>query len=42
MNGYEIEASIDEQVDVVLKVASGELRRENFVEWLRWHVVEHK
>jgi death-on-curing protein len=41
-NGYEIESSIDEQVDIVLKVASGELSRENFIEWLRSHVVERK
>jgi death-on-curing protein len=41
-NGYEIEASTDEQVDVVLKVASGETSRESFTEWLRRHIVEHK
>lgn len=41
-NGYEIEASTDEQVDTVLKLASGELSRENFTEWLRMHVVERK
>jgi len=41
-NGYEIEASTDEQVDVILKVASGEVGRESFTEWLRIHVVEHK
>jgi death-on-curing protein len=42
MNGYELSASTDEQVNIVLKVASGEMSRERFNEWLKVHVVEHK
>jgi death-on-curing protein len=37
LNGYEIEASTDEQERVILQVASGEMRREVFTEWLRTH-----
>jgi death-on-curing protein len=38
LNGYEIEASIDEQEAVILAVASGDLDRESFVEWLSKHI----
>jgi len=40
LNGYEIVASTDEQERVILQVASGEMRREAFTEWLRDHIVE--
>lgn len=39
LNGYEIEASVDEQEQVIVQVASGEMRREAFTEWLRAHIV---
>ncbi len=39
LNGYEIKASVDEQERVILQVASGEMGREAFTEWLRAHVV---
>ena len=35
LNGLEINASVDEQERVVLAIASGELGREAFVEWLQ-------
>lgn len=35
LNGMEINASVDEQERVVLAIASGELKREAFVEWLQ-------
>jgi len=35
LNGLEINASVDEQERVVLAIASGELGRETFVEWLQ-------
>lgn len=38
LNGYQISASIDEQVSVILQVASGEMRREAFTNWLRDHI----
>lgn len=41
LNGHEIEASVDEQEKIFLKVASGEMKREAFTEWLRSRFV-HK
>jgi death on curing protein len=35
LNRMEINASVDEQERVVLEIASGELGREAFVEWLQ-------
>src|SRR5215216_3040362 len=40
LNGYEIEASVGEQEEIVLSVASGQKSRAELVEWLQWHVVE--
>lgn len=40
LNGYEIEATVDEQERIILQVAAGELRRDEFTDWLRSHVVE--
>lgn len=40
LNGWEIGASMDEQEQVVLAVASGNLSRESLVDWLRHHIVE--
>jgi death-on-curing protein len=34
LNGYEIEATVDEQERVILSVASGELGRDGFTDWL--------
>ena len=38
LNGYEIEASVDEQESVILQVASGEMGREAFTHWLQIHI----
>jgi death-on-curing protein len=40
LNGYEIDATAGEQETIMLQVASGELGREEFTDWLRRHVVE--
>jgi death-on-curing protein len=37
VNGFEIQASVDEQERVILQVAAGEMKREKFTEWLRGH-----
>lgn len=42
LNGFEIDASVDEQEMIILKVASGELRRDQLTDWLRAHLVEKK
>ncbi|NWG14909.1 MAG: type II toxin-antitoxin system death-on-curing family toxin [Acidobacteria bacterium] len=40
LNGYEIQASVDEQEKVILQVASGEIARNEFTDWLRAHMIE--
>ena len=40
LNGCEIAASTDEQEQLVLALAAGQLRREDLVGWLRGHVRE--
>lgn len=35
LNGIEINASVDEQENIILAIASGEVGRETFVEWLQ-------
>lgn len=40
LNGFEIHASVDEQETVILRLAAGELDREEFTNWLRSRVVE--
>ncbi|MEP7135551.1 MAG: type II toxin-antitoxin system death-on-curing family toxin [Chloroflexota bacterium] len=40
MNDYEINASTEEQVEIVLSVASGKLNREDFALWLANHIQE--
>ena len=39
LNGHEISAPVDEQEKFVLRLAASEASREEFVEWLRVHVV---
>ena len=38
LNGYEINASTEEQVEIILSVASGKLGRDRFTEWLSDHI----
>jgi len=40
LNGYEISASTEEQVEIILSVASGKLSRDSFMEWLSNHIQE--
>ena len=40
LNGFEIEASVDEQEQIILKLASGKLTRETFTMWLNDHVIQ--
>jgi death-on-curing protein len=37
LNGFALDASVDEQERVVLAVASGGLSREDFTEWVQQH-----
>ena len=38
LNGFEIEASVDEQEQIILQLASGELNREILTAWLNDHI----
>lgn len=40
LNGFEIFASVDEQEQVILRLAAGETERDEFTEWLRSHVAD--
>ena len=39
LNGYEIEATIDEQEQLILNIAAGHLKREALVDWLTSHLI---
>jgi death on curing protein len=39
LNGFEIEASVDEQEKIILDLAAGKLDRKEFTAWLNDHVV---
>jgi len=42
LNGLEIAASVDEQETTILRLAAGEMGRDDFTVWLRDHVVERR
>lgn len=39
LNGFELEAGVDEAERVVLQVAAGKLNRDDVVVWVRQHIV---
>ena len=39
LNGFEIEASVNEQEKIILDLAAGKLDRKEFTAWLNDHVV---
>ena len=41
LNSYEIEASVDEQERVFLSLAAGEVKREEFTDWVKAHLTGH-
>lgn len=38
LNGFELDASVDEQEKIFLQLSAGSLPREEFTNWLRTHV----
>jgi death-on-curing protein len=43
LNGLELQAPIDEQEEVIMGVASGQMARTEFTQWLQSHIVpRHK
>jgi death-on-curing protein len=39
LNGYEIDASVDDQEKIIIEVASGKVSRIEFSEWISKHMV---
>jgi death-on-curing protein len=39
LNGYELIATTDEQEQVILQLAAGQINRPDFTDWVRNHVV---
>ncbi len=42
LNACEINAKVDDQEKIILRVAGGGLEREEFTDWLKAHIVERK
>lgn len=40
LNGFELDASIDEQEDIILRLAAGAFPRDQFTRWVSDHLVE--
>lgn len=40
LNGYEIEADVNEQEKIILSIASSQMLREELVNWLEQHLVQ--
>jgi len=38
LNGWELEVGVDEQEEVILRLAAGELKREEFTNWVKAHL----
>src|SRR5689334_22969480 len=38
MNGHTIQAGVDEQVEIILAIASGNMDRKQFTEWVSEHI----
>lgn len=39
LNGYEIEATVADQEQIILDLAAGKLTREVFANWLKDHII---
>ena len=42
LNGYEIDASVDDQEEIILQLATGKMERDEFVHGLKNHMVRFK
>lgn len=40
LNGYDLNASIDEQEQIILSIASGRLHRKRFTDWVKERLVK--
>ena len=41
LNGHELSATADEQEQVILQLAAGQMKRPDFADWVRNHVIPH-
>lgn len=41
-NGYRLRAKVDESEAIVLGVANGSVGRDEFVDWIRAHIVKRR
>jgi death-on-curing protein len=39
LNGFEIEATIDDQEKIILNISAGNINREQFTVWLNNHII---
>jgi len=39
LNGFEIQATVDEQEKIILKLAAGKMDRKEFTAWLDSHII---
>ena len=42
INGYEIEAAVDEQEEIILNLASSKMDRSDFLDWLKGKIIKIK
>lgn len=42
LNGYEIDATVDEQEAIILSLAAGELKRTQFLDWVRTYSISRR
>ena len=40
LNGFELNADVDDSESVILRLAAGELHRTSFTEWVVRHVID--
>lgn len=40
LNGFEIDAALDDQEQIILQIASGELERDALTAWLAKHIIK--
>ena len=41
LNGFEIQASVDEQEELILNIASSTQSRDDLVRWLEAHIIRY-
>jgi len=42
LNGHELRATVDEQEQLMLRLAAGQLKRDALAEWVKQHIAQVK